>query len=98
MSDETVWREIDEPQRRQGGAWRWVGLVAAIAVYGVAALTFGLGLLLAPASLALSIVGLRRLPQPRGWLPWIGVASNSVLVIPLVIWVLPAMLSGGNFD
>jgi hypothetical protein len=98
VSDETVWRELDEPQRRQGSAWRWVGLVAAIAVYVVAALTFGLGLVLAPASLVLSIVGLRRLSRPRGWLPWLGFAANVALVLPLVIWVLPAMFSGGYFD
>ena len=98
VSDETVWRELDEPQRRQGGAWRWVGLVAAIAVYVVAALTFGLGLLLAPASLVLSIVGLRRLSRPRGWLPWFGIAANVALLLPFVIWVLPAMFSGGYFD
>lgn len=97
MSNETVWSELDERRRRQGGAWRWVGLVTAVAVYVAAIFTLGLGFVLAPASLALSIIGLRRLPQPRGWLPWIGIAANIVLLIPLVIWVLPALLSGGYF-
>ena len=75
--------------------WRWVGLVAAAAVYVVAVFTFGLGFLLSPASLVLSVVALRRLPRPRGWLPWLGVASNAPLVMALVIWVLPALLAGG---
>ena len=75
--------------------WRWVGLVAATAVYAVAVFTFGLGFLLSPASLALSVVALRRLRRPRGWLPWLGVAANALLLIPLVIWVLPALLVGG---
>jgi hypothetical protein len=75
--------------------WRWVGLAVAAFVYMVAVVTFGPGLLLAPASLALSIVALRRLPRPRGWLPWAGVAANAALLIPLLIWVLPALIAGG---
>jgi hypothetical protein len=70
-------------------------LAAAIAVYLAAVATFGFGFLLAPASLALSVIALRRLPQPRGWLPWLGLAANVVLLVPLLIWVLPALLAGG---
>jgi hypothetical protein len=75
--------------------WRWVGIAAAVVVYVVAVITFGLGFLLAPASLALSIVSLRRLPRPRGWLPWAGVVANVALLIPLLIWVLPALIADG---
>ena len=75
--------------------WRWAGLVGAVAVYALAVPTFGLGFLLAPASLALSVIALRRIPRPRGWLPWVGVVANAMLVIPLVIWVLPALITGG---
>ena len=75
--------------------WRWVGLAAAALVYVVAIFTFGLGFLLAPASLSVSIVALRRVPQPRDWLPWACLAANVTLLVPLVIWVLPALLSGG---
>jgi hypothetical protein len=73
-------------------AWRWAGLAAALVVYLAAILTFGLGFLLASASLALSVIALRRLPPPRGWLPWLGLAANAVQLIPLAIWVLPAMI------
>ena len=74
---------------------RWVGLIAAFVVYVLAVLTFGVALVLAPASLGLSVVALRRLPQPRGWLPWVGVVANVLLLVPLLIWVLPALLGGG---
>jgi hypothetical protein len=75
--------------------WRWIGLVAAALVYLVAVVTFGLGFLLAPASVALSVAAVRRVPHPRGWLPWLGVAANVTLVIPLLLWVVPALLVGG---
>jgi hypothetical protein len=74
--------------------WRWTGLAAAIVVYLAAVLTFGLGFLLAPASVAISVVALKRLPPPRGWAPWLGLAANLVLLVPLVIWVLPSLLAG----
>jgi hypothetical protein len=74
--------------------WRWAGLAAALAVYVAAVFTFGLGLLLAPASLAVSFVALWRLAPPRGWLPWLGLAVNVLLLIPLAIWVLPSLLAG----
>ena len=74
--------------------WRWAGLAVAVAVYAIAVLTLGIGLLLAPASLALSVVAVRRLPPPRGVLVWLGVAANVLLVIPLLLWVLPALLMG----
>lgn len=73
-------------------AWRWAGLAAALVVYLAAILTFAVGFLLAPLSLALSVIALRRLPRPRGWLPWLGLAANAVQLIPLAIWVLPAFL------
>jgi hypothetical protein len=75
--------------------WRWAGLMAAVLVYAVAVFTFGLEFLLAPASLALSVVAVRRVPRPRGWLPWIGVVANVTFLIPLGLWVLPALLFGG---
>jgi 4-amino-4-deoxy-L-arabinose transferase-like glycosyltransferase len=74
--------------------WRWAGLAAALAVYAIAVLTLGLGFLLAPASLALSVLAVRRLRPPRGVLVWVGVAANVLLLIPFVLWVLPALLLG----
>ena len=67
-----------EPVRPDAGSrrYRWVGLVAAVFVYVVAVFTFGLGLLLAPASLAVSVLALRRLPPPRGVMPWVGLAGT----------------------
>jgi hypothetical protein len=75
--------------------FRWVGLAAAVVVYALGALTFGLGLLLAPASFALSVYALRRLPPPRGFLPWVGVAANVVLLVAFLLWELPVLLTGG---
>jgi hypothetical protein len=72
-----------------------VGLLAAAVVYVLAVFTFGLGFLLAPASLGLSILAVRRSPERKRWLPWLGVAANVTLLIPLVIWVLPALVTGG---
>jgi hypothetical protein len=79
----------------QSNHWRWIGLAAAVQVHVAAVLTFGLGFLLAPASFALSVVAVRRVPRPRGWLPWLGVAANATLTIPLALWVVPALLVGG---
>jgi hypothetical protein len=78
-------------------AWRWAGLAAALVVYLAAILTFGLGFLLAPGGVALSVIALRRLPRPRGWLPWLGLAANAVQLIPLAIWILPALILGDYF-
>jgi hypothetical protein len=74
-------------------AWRWAGLAAALAVGVAATFTFGLGLLLTPASLAVSLVALWRLAPPRGWLPWLGLAVNVLLLIPLAIWIVPALVA-----
>jgi hypothetical protein len=71
--------------------------VAAGAVYLAGAFTWGLGFVLAPASLALCIIGLLRSPRPRGWLPWIGVAANVVLLIVCVVWVRE-LFTGGFFS
>jgi hypothetical protein len=73
--------------------WRWAGLAAALVVWVAATFTFGVGLLLTPVSLAVSVVALRRLAPPRGWLPWLGLAVNVLLLIPLAIWVLPSLLA-----
>ena len=75
-------------------SWRWAGLGAALVVFVLATFTFGLGFLLAPASLAISIIALRRLPPPRGWLPWLGLAVNVLLLIPLALWIVPSLLAG----
>jgi hypothetical protein len=72
--------------------WRWVGLAAAVAVYLSAVLTYGLGFALAPVSLTLSGVAIRRLPTPRGWLPWLGLTANALLLVPFIIWTLPALI------
>ena len=81
---------------RREGRWRWAGLAAAVVVYAAAVATFGLGFLLAPLSLAVSVAAVRRVPPPRGWLPWLGLAANLALLVPLVIWVLPVLLAGGD--
>jgi hypothetical protein len=73
--------------------WRWAGLAGALAVYVAAVFTFGLGLLLAPVSVAVSVVALRQLAPPRGWLPWLGLAVNVLLLIPLATWVVPSLLA-----
>jgi hypothetical protein len=70
-------------------------LVAGVVVYMTAVLTFGLGFLLAPLGLAVTIAALRRVPGPRRWLPWLGVLVNAILLVPLLIWVVPALLAGG---
>jgi hypothetical protein len=70
---------------------RWVGLAAAVVVYALAGLTFGLGLVLAPASFALSVYALRRVPLPRGLLPWIGIAANTALLVGFIVWIVPLL-------
>jgi cytochrome b subunit of formate dehydrogenase len=78
----------DDPVNRQ---LRWVGLAAAVVVYALAGLTFGRGLVLAPASFALSMYAFRRLPPPRGLLPWVGVAANAALLVFFIVWILPLL-------
>jgi hypothetical protein len=75
--------------------WRWAGLVAGVIVYVTAVLTFGLGFLLAPLGLAVSVAAVKRVPRPRGWLPWLWVLVTAALLVPMFIWVVPALLAGG---
>lgn len=86
------------PERRgiTADVWRWIGLAAAVAVYLAASLTFGLGFVLAPASTALSVLAVRRLPRPHGWLPWLGLAANVLLLVPFIIWIIPALFAAST--
>jgi hypothetical protein len=67
------------------GAWRFVPFVSAIGVYAAAALTFGLGFLLFPIAVVLTVLAFRRTAPPRGVVFWVGsVASALVTVAGLV--------------
>jgi hypothetical protein len=73
-------------------AWRWIGLAAAVVVYALAVVTLGIGLLLAPVSFGVSVLALRRLPRPRGPLPWLGLLANAVLLmIPSYIGLIAVL-------
>jgi hypothetical protein len=61
------------------GRWRFVPLVSALAVYGVAILTFGLGFLLFPAAVALNVFSFRRTARPRGFVFWLGTLATAVV-------------------
>jgi hypothetical protein len=63
--------------------WRWTPRLSAITIYA-AALTFGIGFVLFPIALALSVLAYRRTVRPRGFIFWLGsIASAAVTVAGL---------------
>jgi hypothetical protein len=77
--------------------WSWAGLIAAAAVYITAVLTLGLGLLLSPIALVVSVWAIRRVQRPRGVLVWVGLAVSCLLVL-VALYVVAAIAFGESAD
>ena len=72
---------LEESSKRR---WTWVPLAAAATCVVLAALSMGAGLFLAPISVGLSILAVRRGTNTRSIVFVLGIAANAILSVSLV--------------
>ena len=63
--------------------------LAALGTYGISVLTLGVGLVLAPVGVVLSILAVRRTEPPRSVLLWVGGLANTMMTL-VVVYILVA--------
>lgn len=68
-----------------GSRWKYVPLASAVILWTVTFLTFGAGVLLAPAGLVLTFVAARRTAPGRDVAFWLGAVLNMFLGILFVL-------------
>ena len=80
----------ERPHRTPGRRWSWVALVAAVVLCVAELPTWGLAIVLAPLTFALSVVAWRR--SPHDGVFWIGFTLNALLLLSFVGFVIAILI------